>query len=122
LVHDCDSLLTAKDRAHAIDILERLYRGGIQTHRAFGDKARDAFVADAVDHASQGTICLWRLAAHVASPAQTASVRRRFHRFFQFVRLDCACEAPIVADLLGLNGRDCQESNLVCGAGLSITL
>ena len=36
----------------------------------------------------QGTICLWRLAAHVATAAQTASVRRRFYRFFQYVELD----------------------------------
>src|SRR6266404_264690 len=34
-----------------------------------------------------GTISLWRLAAYVASVAQTASVQRRFYRFFQFVRL-----------------------------------
>src|SRR5712691_4701603 len=31
-----------------------------------------------------GTISLWRLAAYVASAAQTASVRRRFYRFFQY--------------------------------------
>src|SRR3990172_13446115 len=35
----------------------------------------------------QGTICLWRLAAYVDSAAAIASVRRRFYRFFQFVRL-----------------------------------
>ena len=35
-----------------------------------------------------GTICLWRLAAHVTTAAQTESVRRRFYRFFQFVNLD----------------------------------
>ena len=36
-----------------------------------------------------GTICLWRLAAYVASVAQTESrVRRRFYRFFEYVRLD----------------------------------
>jgi hypothetical protein len=34
-----------------------------------------------------GTISLWRLAAYVASAAQTASVQRRFYRLFQFVRL-----------------------------------
>jgi hypothetical protein len=36
-----------------------------------------------------GTICLWRLAAYVASMVQTDSVRR-FYRLFQFVRLDSA--------------------------------
>ena len=53
----------------------------------------------------QGTICLWRLAAYVESAAATASVRRRFYRFFQFVRLDGAMTARIVADLLGLHGK-----------------
>ena len=52
-----------------------------------------------------GTICLWRLAAHVATAAQTASVRRRFYRFFQFVRLDGTAGARMVAALLGLEGR-----------------
>jgi hypothetical protein len=50
----------------------------------------------------RGTVCLWRLAAHVMSAAQTASVQRRFYRFFQFARLDSAAIARIVVDLLGL--------------------
>jgi hypothetical protein len=45
-----------------------------------------------------GTISLWRLAAYVASVAQTASVQRRFYRFFQFVRLDGAHSARVVVD------------------------
>jgi hypothetical protein len=53
----------------------------------------------------QGTICLWRLAAHVTTAAQTASVRRRFYRFFQYVELDGTAAARIMADLLGLKGR-----------------
>jgi hypothetical protein len=53
----------------------------------------------------QGTICLWRLAASVASAAQTASVRRRFYRFFQFVRLDGPLAGRVVVDLLGLSGQ-----------------
>lgn len=52
-----------------------------------------------------GTICLWRLAAHVASAAQTASVRRRFYRFFQYARLDGTLAARVVVDLLGLGGK-----------------
>ena len=52
-----------------------------------------------------GTICLWRLAAYVASMAQTDSVRRRFYRFFQFVRLDSTLAARVVVDLLGLGGK-----------------
>jgi len=50
-----------------------------------------------------GTICLWRLAAFVASAAQTDSVRRRFYRFFQFVRLDGALAGRVVVDLLRLS-------------------
>ena len=52
-----------------------------------------------------GTICLWRLAAHVATAAQTTSVRRRFYRFFQYVELDGTAAARIVADLLGQRGK-----------------
>ena len=52
-----------------------------------------------------GTISLWRLAAHVATNARTDSVRRRFYRFFQFVRLDEAAVARIVVELLGLSGK-----------------
>jgi hypothetical protein len=52
-----------------------------------------------------GTVCLWRLAAHVDCAAETASVRRRIYRFFQFVRLDSAAIARIVVDLLGLAGK-----------------
>jgi len=52
-----------------------------------------------------GTICLWRLAAYVVSVAQTDSVRRRFYRFFQFVRLDGTLAAHVVVELLGLGGK-----------------
>jgi hypothetical protein len=52
-----------------------------------------------------GTISLWRLAAYVASAAQTASVQRRFYRFFQFVRLDGTHSARVVVELLGLSGK-----------------
>ncbi len=52
-----------------------------------------------------GTISLWRLAAYVASAARTDSVRRRFYRFFQFVRLDGALAARVVVDLLRLSGK-----------------
>ena len=40
-----------------------------------------------------GTISLWRLAAYVASATQTASVRRRFYRFFQHVHLEPSVSA-----------------------------
>lgn len=52
-----------------------------------------------------GTISLWRLAAHAATPARTDSVRRRVYRFFQFVRLDADIAARMVVELLGLAGK-----------------
>jgi hypothetical protein len=52
-----------------------------------------------------GTISLWRLAAYVASAARIDSVRRRFYRFFQFVRLDSTLAARVVVDLLRLSGK-----------------
>lgn len=52
-----------------------------------------------------GSICLWRLAAHVDSAASTDSVRRRFYRFFQHVTLDSTVAARIVVGLLGLRGK-----------------
>src|SRR5882672_2975184 len=52
-----------------------------------------------------GTICLWRLAAYVTTAATTESVRRRFYRFFQYVRLDGAKAARVVVELLGLSGK-----------------
>ena len=48
-----------------------------------------------------GTISLRRRAGYVASAAQTASVQRRFYRFFQFVRLDGAHSARVVVELFG---------------------
>ena len=53
----------------------------------------------------QGTICLWRLAAHVATAATTDSVRRRFYRFFQHVELDGSMTALVIADLLKMCGK-----------------
>lgn len=52
-----------------------------------------------------GTICLWRLAAYVTTTATTDSVRRRFYRFFQYVKLDGTVAARIVVDLLGMAGK-----------------
>ncbi len=53
----------------------------------------------------QGTVCLWRLAAHAESHATLASVQRRFYRFFQHVHLDGALTARIVVALLGLENK-----------------
>lgn len=52
-----------------------------------------------------GAASLWRLAAHVETAAKIDSVRRRFYRFFQHVRLDAGVAARIVARLLDLEGR-----------------
>jgi len=52
-----------------------------------------------------GTILLWRLAEHVETAAKTASVRRRFYRFFQKVNLDAGVAARIIVALLGLSGK-----------------
>lgn len=52
-----------------------------------------------------GAVSLWRLAAHARTEAKIDSVRRRFYRFFQFVRLDAALGARIVVSLLGLEGK-----------------
>jgi hypothetical protein len=53
----------------------------------------------------QGTVSLWRLAAHAETHAALASVQRRFYRFFQYIHLDGALTAPIVVALLGLEGK-----------------
>jgi len=52
-----------------------------------------------------GSVCLWRLAAHVSTSAELASVQRRFYRFFQHVTLEGAVTARIVVALLGLEGK-----------------
>jgi hypothetical protein len=52
-----------------------------------------------------GSVCLWRLAAHVSTSAELASVQRRFYRFFQYVTLDGSVTARLLAALLGLEGK-----------------
>ncbi len=49
-----------------------------------------------------GTVCLWRLAAHVDSSARKDSTERRLRRFFQFVRFDEALIARLIVHLSGL--------------------
>jgi Transposase DDE domain len=51
------------------------------------------------------SVCLWRLAAHVSTSAELASVQRRFYRFFQHVSLDGGVTARIIAGLLGIEGK-----------------
>jgi hypothetical protein len=52
-----------------------------------------------------GTVNLNRLAAHIESDAQTASVHRRLERFFSEVRFDAAEVARLTVSALGLCGR-----------------
>ena len=52
-----------------------------------------------------GTVSLWRLAGHVDTRAKTLSVHRRFERFFQYVHLDEASIAQLIAHIMGLAGK-----------------
>ena len=52
-----------------------------------------------------GTVNLNRLAPHIESAAQTASVHRRLERFFNEVRLDEGEVATLVVAALGLAGK-----------------
>ena len=58
-----------------------------------------------------GTICLWRLAAYVATQAQTDSVRRRLYRFFQ--------QGAIQSDAAMLSIRESREAWHMAAAKLS---
>ncbi|MDP3074363.1 MAG: hypothetical protein Q8N40_01885 [Bradyrhizobium sp.] len=96
--------LAAKDRTHAIDILERLIQSGSKTHRSFCDKAGDAVVANAVDDAARDDKPLaagglrGKRGADRLGAAAVLSV-------FQFVRLDGAHSARVVVELLGLSDK-----------------
>ena len=52
MIHRSDSLSGNEGSQCATIVLERLIRGGIQTHPPVRDKTRDAFVADVADHAA----------------------------------------------------------------------
>jgi hypothetical protein len=86
-------------------IFSNALSGAIAKHINLSATRRETLSWLALLIMQHGTICLWRLAAYVASAAQTASVRRRFYRFFQYVRLDGALVARVVVDLLGLSGK-----------------
>ncbi len=108
MIHKGDSIPQEKDRLHATIILERPTEA-VENHLKLSDTRRETLAWLALLIMQQGTICLWRLAAYVASPAQTDSVRRRFYRFFQHVKLDGAAAACVVVDLLGLFGELCRK-------------
>ena len=76
--------------------------GAIHNHIALSATRRETLGWLASLIMRHGTICLWRLAAHVATAASIDSVRRRFYRFFQHVQLDGAMTAQVVVDLLGI--------------------
>lgn len=86
-------------------IFSHALSGAVSKHIALSATRRETLAWLTLLIMRQGSICLWRLAAHVTSSARLASVRRRFHRFFQYVGLDNASVARIVADLLGLDGK-----------------
>jgi hypothetical protein len=52
MIHRSDSLSGDEGSRCATIVLERLIRGGIQTHPPVRDKTRDAGVADIADHAA----------------------------------------------------------------------
>jgi hypothetical protein len=96
--------LAAKDRAHAIDILERLIGGGRKAYRPIGHKARDTVLVGTADRAAWND-------QPVASAALTASVQRRFYRFFQYARLDGALAARAVVQAAGARRQDLGSSH-----------
>jgi hypothetical protein len=77
----------------------------VSNHIELSETRRETLAWLALLVMQHGTICLWRLAAYVTTAARTDSVRRRFYRFFQYVKLDGAVAARIVVDLLGLSGK-----------------
>jgi hypothetical protein len=77
----------------------------LSQHLALGASRRETLAWLVILIMRQGTVCLWRLAAHVESHAALASVQRRFYRFFQYIHLDGALTARVVVALLGLEGK-----------------
>ncbi len=68
----------------------------------------------------KGSVCLHRLAADVATRAKIESTRQRFRRFFEHVTLDESAEARLIADQLGLCGKEgwnlqLDRTNWDCG-------
>lgn len=74
----------------------------LKEHTNLSDTRRETLVWLVILVIRLGTACLWRLAAHVDSPAMKGSVYRRFVRFFQYVRLDQAPLARLIVHLTGL--------------------
>jgi len=86
-------------------IFSKALSKAISNHIDLSETRRETLSWLALLIMQHGTICLWRLAAYVSTSAQTDSVRRRFYRFFQHVKLDGSMAARVVVDMLGLAGK-----------------
>jgi hypothetical protein len=91
---------------HAMQsVFSKALSSAVSNHIRLSATRRETLAWLALLIVQHGSICLWRLAAHVTTAAQTNSVRRRFYRFFQFVKLNGSMAARVVVDLLGLSGK-----------------
>ena len=86
-------------------IFSKALSSAVSDHIELSETRRETLAWLALLVMQHGTICLWRLAAYVTTMATTESVRRRFYRFFQYVKLDGTVAARIVVDLLGMAGK-----------------
>jgi len=86
-------------------IFSKALSKAVSDHIDLSETRRETLAWLALLVMQHGTICLWRLAAYVTTAATTDSVRRRFYRFFQYVKLDGAVAARIVINLLGIAGK-----------------
>ncbi len=77
----------------------------IKDHVRLGPSRRQTVAQLVAGIARAGTVNLNRLAAHIESAAQTASVHRRLERFFSEVRLDPVEVARLTVSVLGLGGK-----------------
>jgi hypothetical protein len=77
----------------------------LKEHTELSETRRETLAWLVVLIIRQGTVCLWRLAAHVNSPAMNGSVYRRLVRFFQHVRFDEGLIARLVVHLTGLENK-----------------
>ena len=77
----------------------------LKDHADLSETRRETLVWLVILIIRLGTVCLWRLAAHVDSPAKKNSVYRRLVRFFQHVRFDEAHVARLSVHLTGLAGK-----------------
>lgn len=77
----------------------------IKDHVCCGRTRRETVAQLVTGIARAGTVNLNRLAAHIESDAQTASVHRRFERFFSEVQLNAVEVAQLTVSVLGLCGK-----------------